>query len=250
MFIKILFVAFITIGTAHAGWFDSLFGKAEEAKQKVVEVKQIAEQHVVDLSNTDIATGLKQALDKGVDHAVSTLGKQDGFLKNAAVAIPMPDNLKKVDKALRKIGQDRYADQFVTTLNRAAEAATPLTADILKAGVSNMTFADAKEILNGPDDAATRYLQRLGGPQISDKIRPIVSNATSEAGVTRNYKKMLSKLEFMGSYVQAGDYDIDRYVTEKTVDGLFKQIAVQEKLIRQDPAARTTEILQDVFGRE
>jgi hypothetical protein len=239
----------VTTGTANAGWFDFLFDKKEELKQQVETIKQTSAT-VKDLSSEDIATGSKQALEKGVDYAVTMLGKPDGFLANQAVAIPMPDNLRKVDRALRKIGKDKYADQFVTTMNRAAEAAVPLSIDILQSGIRQMTFSDAKNILNGPDDAATRYLQDVGGEQIRAKINPIIKATTAKAGVTRVYKRMLDKIAFMGSYVKIDDYDIDKYVTDKTVAGLFTMVAEQEKLIRDDPKARTTEILKDVFGKK
>ncbi len=237
----------------HAGWWDDLFGsKTEDVKQKVEQAKQTVQQSresVKQLSETDIATGLKQALEQGVTHAVDSLGAAGGFLKNPAVKIPMPAKLSQVEKALRKIGQDKYADQFVTTMNQAAEAAVPLTADILKSGVQQMSFDDAQQILQGPDDAATQYLRKTGSAQLRSKIAPIVQAATDEAGVTSAYKKILGKLSFMGNVVNVEDYDIDSYVTDKTLDGLFTMIAEQEKLIREDPAARTTQILKDVFGQ-
>ncbi len=250
-----LAMALLSPAAAQAGWWDDLFGgKTEQVKQEINQQVESAKQKVEQtsetvkqLSNEDIAAGLKQALDKGVTYAVDTLGDTDGFLKNPAVTIPMPAKLSRMEKALRKIGQDKYADQFVTTMNRAAEAAVPLTADILKAGVQQLTFNDAKQILQGPDDAATQYLRKVGSDDIRSKIAPIIQTATSDAGVTRVYKKILDKLSFMGSYVKIDDYDIDRYVTDKTMDGLFTMIAEQEKLIREDPKARTTQILQDVF---
>lgn len=234
----------------HAGWLDFLLGKdeGEDTATRVEQTKQIvSDLSSSDLSSTDIAAGLKQALDKGVSSAIDSLGKTDGFLANGKVSIPMPDKLSRVERALRKIGQDKYADQFVTTMNRAAESAVPLTADIMKDAIANMSFDDARAILEGPDDAATSYLKSAGGDQMREKIMPIVKDATSQAGVTSVYKKMVDKVDFLGSYIDIGDYDIDSYVTDRTVDGLFTMIAEEEQKIRQDPAQRTTDLLKSVF---
>jgi len=201
------------------------------------------------LSQTDIAAGLKEALEKGVGYAVDNLGKADGFLGNEKVKIPMPENLRKVEQILRQLGQDKYADEFVVTMNRAAEEAVPLTADILKKGVRELTIEDAKTILNGPDDAATSYLRKVGGEQLRERITPIVESATARTGVTSQYKNLFNNLGFMGGFMNPDDYDIDRYVTDKTMDGLFQMLAEQEKLIRENPVERTTDLLKRVFAK-
>ncbi len=201
------------------------------------------------LSQSDMTAGLKQALEKGVGYAVDNLGKADGFLGNSKVKIPMPENLSKVEKVLRQVGQDKYADEFVVTMNRAAEEAVPLTADILKKGVRELTIDDAKQILNGPDDAATSYLRKVGGDQLRERITPIVEAATARTGVTSQYKNLFNNMGFMGGFMNPDDYDIDRYVTDKTMDGLFKMLAEQEKLIRENPLERTTDLLKRVFAR-
>ncbi|MBT8440318.1 MAG: DUF4197 domain-containing protein [Gammaproteobacteria bacterium] len=201
------------------------------------------------LSQTDVAAGLKQALEKGVGYAVDNLGKADGFLGNDKVRIPMPENLRKVEQVLRQLGQDKYADEFVVTMNRAAEEAVPLTADILKKGVRELTIEDAKNILNGPDDAATSYLRKVGGEQLRKRISPIVESATARTGVTNQYKNLFNNLGFMGGFMNPEDYDIDRYVTDETMDGLFQMLAEQEKQIRENPLERTTDLLKKVFAR-
>ena len=239
---------------AHAGWFSDWFGGADEVKDKVDEIKDTVKNSTAGdavksvLSNEDIVSGLKQALDKGASYAVDNLGKTDGFLKNNEVKIPMPEKLEKVESLLRKAGQDKYADEFVTSLNRAAEAAVPLTLNVIKDGIKNMSIEDAKNILHGPDDAATQYLKKVGSDKLSAQISPIVENATSKTGVTATYKKMYDKLGFAGKYVNLEDYNVDSYVTQKTMDGLFTMIAKQEKSIRENPAERTTDILKNVFG--
>jgi hypothetical protein len=200
------------------------------------------------LSNDEVVAGLKQALEKGTEYAVKHLGKADGFFANQSVKIPMPDKLQTVEKTLRQLGQDKYADEFVLTMNRAAEEAVPLTLDILKKGVTSMTIEDAKGILNGPDNAATEYLRKVGGEQMRARIAPIVSAATDRTGVTRQYKQLFDKMGFLNQVLDPDDYDIDKYVTGKTMDGLFFMIAEEEKKIRENPVERTTDLLKKVFG--
>ena len=246
---KYIFVAtfFLFSTSLNAGWFDFITDNADKVTEAVTSGDT---QKVVDvaLSNEQIAEGLKQALSKGADFAVTSLGKKGGFLDNQSVHIPMPEKLRKVEELLRSAGQDKYADQFVDTMNSAAEAAVPLTLDVLKESIQNMTVADAKKILDGPDDAATQYMRRVSNKRLQSKISPIVKQATAQAGVTKTYKSMYDKLGFAGKYLNLDDYDIDSYVTDKTMDGLFVMIAEQEKKIRDNPVERTTDILKDVFG--
>jgi len=231
--------------SAQAGWSDFLkeqmdkWGGGDDSASKAVAAA---------LSNDEVVAGLKQALEKGTTYAVDHLGKTDGFWKNDKVRIPMPEKLEVVEKTLRKLGQDKYADEFVLTMNRAAEEAVPLTLDILKQAVSGMSIEDARGILKGPDDAATQYLRKVGGQQMTEKIHPIVTQATESVGVTKQYKKLFDKLGFMSSVMDPDDYDVDKYVTGKTVDGLFYMIAVEEKRIRENPVERTTDLLKKVFG--
>ncbi len=199
------------------------------------------------LTNTDMVGGLKEALAKGAQQAIAKLGKTDGFLKNAEVAIPMPESLKKVDKLLRKLGQGKKADEFVATLNHAAEQAVPEAATLFADAISQMTVQDAQTILKGPDNAATEYFRKTSGVKLAERFKPLVEAATDQAGVTRSYKELLDKAGPFAK-VMSKDTDLDTYVTDKTVDGLFKMIAAEEKLIRQDPLARSTELLKKVFG--
>ena len=236
-----------------AGWFDDLKDKFDTVKEDVtsdvINTGNIDKEPLSKvLSNEDITNGLKQALDKGVTYAVDNLGQTGGFLNNADVRIPMPEKLQKVETILRSTGQDKYADEFVGTMNQAAEAAVPLTLEVLKDGVKNMTFDDAKQILNGTDNAATEDLRRTGSDSMKNKIAPIVKNATDNTGATRVYKDMYGKLGFVGNYMNRDDYDIDSYITNKTMDGLFTMIAQEEKKIRDNPAERTTDLLKNVFG--
>jgi len=233
--------------SSQAGWFDWLTDKSDEIVEAVKsgDAGQILE---VALSNEQIANGLKEALAKGADYAVAELGKDGGFINNEALKIPMPEKLRNIESILRKLGQDKYADQFVNTMNSAAEQAVPLSLNILKQGIQKMTVNDAKNILNGNDDAATQYLKRVGSEQLQREISPIVKQATAKTGITKMYKQMYDKMGFAGKYLNLEDYDIDQYVTAKTMDGLFVKIAEEEKKIRDNPKARTTEVLKQVFG--
>ncbi len=233
--------------SVQAGWFDWLTGKKDEVVE-AVKSGDSAKILEVALSNEQIANGLKEALSKGADFAVAELGKEGGFINNAALKIPMPEKLQKIEAVLRKTGQDKYADQFVNALNSAAEQAVPLSLNVIKQGIESMTIEDAKNILKGNNNAATEYLRRVGSDQLQAEISPIVKQATAKVGITKMYKKMHDKLGFAGKYLNLDGYDIDQYVTAKTMDGLFIKIAEEEKKIRENPKARTTAVLKQVFG--
>ena len=217
---------------------------------------------LANLSQDQIVAGLKEALGDGMKKAIASLGRPDGFLGDLGVKIPMPENLQKIERGLRAIGQDKYADQFVITMNRAAEQAVPEAAAVLGESVKQMSIADAKSVLTGPNNAATDYFRRTSGNAIRDRLLPIVKAATEKAGVTSAYKQMAEKagglmgsLGGSNSLNRLGGFgglakmpDLDAYITEKALDGLFLKIAEQEKLIRANPVARTTDLLKKVFG--
>jgi hypothetical protein len=205
------------------------------------------------LTQDQMVGGLKEALGKGVRQAVASLGKTDGFLKDANVKIPMPESLQKVEKTLRTLRQDKLADEFVTTMNRAAEQAVPEAAAVLGDSVKQMSIADAKSIVTGTNNAATQYFRRTSETNLHARFLPIVKSATEKTGVTSAYKRMTDKvgggLGALGASLLGKQApDLDDYVTRKTLDGLFVKIADQEKQIRENPVARTTDLLQKVFG--
>ena len=209
------------------------------------------------LSEDQIAGGLKEALEVGVRRAVETLGRSDGFLKDVQVRIPLPAGLKKAEAALRSLGQDQLADEFVTSMNRAAERAVPEAATVLADSVKQMTLEDARAILTSTNTAATDYFRRTSQSHLQARLLPIVKEATAGAGVTAKYKEVLDRsglnrpgfLGNLGRSLLGGEnLDLDEYVTRKTLDGLFLKIADEEVKIRENPSARTTEILQQVFG--
>jgi hypothetical protein len=234
-------------GSAQSGWLDQLKDKLGDVQSSPATTSAVSAAASA-LSDEDVARGLKEALSKGTQQAVAQLGKDGGFLNNLDVKIPLPDELKKVEKLLRSLGQDKYADQFVATLNHAAEKAVPEAATIFADSISHMTLADAKSILKGPDDAATQYFRKSSEAKLKERFLPIVQAATDQAGVTSAYKKLIQKAGPAAKLLGSGATDLDGYVEGKAVDGVFKMIAAEEKRIRQDPVARTTDLLKKVFG--
>ena len=238
----VLSVLIALSGLAQADWKDWL----KSAKEAVETSDSPAVSQV--LSNDQIIEGLKEALSVGTERAIALLGRDGGYLNDAQVKIPLPDGLKSVSKGLRAIGQDELVDEFVTTINRAAEQAVPETLSIFGDTIKQMSLEDAKGILNGSDTAATDYFKDKGSNSLTAAILPIVQEATKQAGVTSAYKDLVGQVGFLGSYVDMDALDLDKYVTAKAMDGLFLKLAEQEQLIRQDPVARTTDILKTVFG--
>jgi hypothetical protein len=207
------------------------------------------------LSQDQVVTGLKEALGKGVQQAIARLGHDGGFLTNAEVRIPMPQKLRSVEKTLRAVKQDKLADDFVTTMNHAAEQATPEAASVFSDAIKSMSFADARTILAGTNNAATEYFRQSTSSNLFARFLPVVKKATDSTGVTANYKKMRDRVTGPGSFGGFGktllgddSFDVDGYVTTQTLKGLFKMVAEEEKRIRANPAARTSDLLQKVFG--
>lgn len=201
------------------------------------------------LPNAQITDGLRESLFQGVRNAVDELGRSNGFLDNARVKIPLPSSLQKTEKALRALGQGKKVDQFVESMNHAAEEAVPVAADIFLDSIRQMSFTDAKNILtSGQEDAATQFFRRTTEDRLRDKFRPIIEKFTQQVGVTQNYKQMVGKYGFLGQVVGQDASDIDGYVTQKALDGLFMIVADEEKKIRRDPLGQTSKILRVVFG--
>jgi hypothetical protein len=204
------------------------------------------------LSQDEMVGGLKQALAKGVERAVAALGTDGGFLKDAKVKIPIPEKLQMAERTLRAVGQDQLADEFIATMNHAAEKAVPEAAAVLGDSVQKMTIADAKTILTSTNNAATAYFKRTSETNLFARFLPIVQKATEQTGVTSAYKKVTEKASFGGfsasSILGQDTVDLDGYVTRKTLDGLFLKIGQEEQRIRENPVARTTDLLEKVFG--
>jgi len=226
------------MANTHAAWSDIFRVFSSEPGQPASSI----------LTNSEMVNGLKEALSKGTQSAINNLGRTDGYYKNPQVKISMPESLQKAEKALRKLGQDKSVDEFILSMNRAAEQAVPETTAIFSDSIRSMSFDDAKGILQGPDDAATEYFRRSSGTRLAEKILPIVKKSTSAVGITAKYKNLLNKMGPLTSLIDKKSVDLDQYITRKALDGLFKMLAAEEKLIRNDPAARTTELLKKVFG--
>ncbi|MDJ0807980.1 MAG: DUF4197 domain-containing protein [Gammaproteobacteria bacterium] len=201
------------------------------------------------LSNSDIVAGLKEALASGVETSVNTLGRTDGFLADELVRIAMPESLQSVAQLARQTGQGQYVDEFETTLNRAAEKAVPEASGILGDAIRAMSVTDAKAILNGPDNAATAYFRKTSEARLAEKFLPIVQQATGQVGVTSAYKSLVGQAGgLLSGFMNTDSLDLDKYVTNQAMDGLFKYIAIQEQQIRENPTARTTDLLKKVFS--
>lgn len=199
------------------------------------------------LSQGEMSGGLKDALALGSERAIKGLSRKGGFLNDKDVRIPLPGKLRKIESSLRMLGQGKAVDEFLETANRAAEQAIPKAAPIVGDAIRGMSFDDARQILSGPDDAATRYFRSKTSGALTREMLPIVTDATDKAGVTRAFKRMVDKAGPAASMV-GDDLDLDEYITGKTLDGLFFKLAEEEKAIRRDPAARGTDLLKKVFG--
>jgi hypothetical protein len=199
------------------------------------------------LSDAKIGSGLKEALRVGTETAVSLTGKTDGYFANQAIKILMPSQLETADKGLRMVGYGPQLDEFVLSMNRAAEAAAPGAKKIFGDAIGAMSIEDARKIWSGGDNAATQYFKSKTSDQLTAAFKPVVDKALNQVGVTRQYKELLGRAQSI-PFMKTESLDIDRYVLGKSLDGLFHVLGEQEKQIRTNPAARTTELLKDVFA--
>jgi hypothetical protein len=200
------------------------------------------------LSDDKIVLGLKEALNIGTGNAVTKVGRLDGYFKNAIIKILMPKKLQTIEKGLRAIGYGPKVDEFVLSMNRAAEKAAPEAKKIFIGAIKEMTFDDARKILTGGDTSATNFFKVKTADELSLAFRPIIEKAMNEVGATRQYKDLIGRYQNL-PFAQSYMLDIDEYVTGKAIDGLFYMVGEEEKKIRKNPAARVTNILKDVFGK-
>lgn len=220
------------------------------------------------LSNSVVTDGLKEALKLGVDYGVKALGQKDGYLNNAAVKIPLPDNLAKAETIIRSAGGDKVADDLINSMNAAATEAAPKTAEIFVDAIDKMSIDDAKNILAGGDNAATEYFETHTSTSLKELIKPIVQKSMEDNSVAKYYntanefyknnlKETVESSSVMGMAKSFGadaylpsdsDEGLDDFVTNKAISGLFTMIAAKEGEIRSDPVAQTTSLLKSVFG--
>jgi len=199
------------------------------------------------VSNTEASSGLKQALADGSAAAVGKLGVENGFFGNPKVKIPLPPALQRVESALRFAGMKRQADELVLSMNRAAEAAVPEAKALLVDSVKKMTVQDAKRILSGGDTAATEYFRRTTQDALRKRFLPVVRKATSRVELAEKYNEYADTALAFG-LVKKEDANLDDYVTQKALDGLFFMVAEEEKKIRKDPLGAASAVIRKVFG--
>ncbi len=226
-------LVFITIFTLHS---------CAELQDVINQMPQGGE-----ISNADIASGLREALDFGIDKQVTKLTLKDGFYRNELVKILLPEELQKVDKALRDIGLSSIADDGIKALNRAAEDAVKEATPIFVNAVKEITFADAKNILLGNDDEATRYLTGKTQTALYDKFNPVIKNSFSKVGADQIWESLINKYNTI-PFTNDVNPDLTDYVTNEALKGVYTMIAVEEKEIRTKLSSRTTDLLKKVFA--
>ena len=199
------------------------------------------------LSQQEIAAGLKQALEVGTSTVVTQIGKHNGFYRDTAIHIPLPEKFSKVQRSLDKVGLSSYLDELELSLNRAAEQAVPKAKRLFWQAIQDMSWDDVMQIYDGPDDAATRYFQQKMTPALKREMTPVVQATLASAGVIKAYDKVMNQYHAI-PYVPNIKVDLEDYAIEKTLDGMFYYLAKEEAAIRHEPVKRTTALLQRVFG--
>jgi len=231
-----VFVSPWTVSNVAGGWTDVL--------QKTLESASGSGQ----LDNADIVNGLKDALEIGTAQAVQLAGQENGYFNNPTIKIPLPESMAKTETLVRAAGMGDQLDAFVLSMNRAAEQAAPEAQSIFLDAIKQMEFDDAKRILNGRDNEATLYFQEKTTGQLTTVFKPLVHQTMQEVGVTQQYDTLQTGAEaipFLSDWL----VDLDDYVTSQALEGLFLLVAEEETKIREDPAARVTELLQKVFAK-
>jgi Protein of unknown function (DUF4197) len=199
------------------------------------------------LSDVKIGSGLQEALRVGTENAVLQTGRIDGFFKNQAIKILMPKPLQTIEQPLRLVGYGSQVDEFVLSMNRAAEKAVPFAKEIFWDAIGQMTFEDARKILAGSDTAATDYFKAKTSNKLHAAFQPTVENVMNQVGVTRQYNQLIGRYKDV-PFAQSITFDINHYVTQKTTDGLFFVVGQEERKIRHNPSARVTDLLKEVFA--
>jgi hypothetical protein len=201
------------------------------------------------LTTEEVGSGLKEALINGISKGSDLVSQMDGYFKNPEIKIPFPPEVKKVENTLRDIGLGSEVDKFVMTLNRGAEDAAKEAKPIFIAAIKSMTIQDAWAILKGEDNAATEYLRKTTSGQLREKFKPVIQNSLNKVNATKYYGDLVTRYNKI-PFVEKVNPNLDDYATDRAIDGLFVMIAKEEKSIRQDPVARTTELLKRVFGNK
>ena len=199
------------------------------------------------ITNREAVSALKTALEKGSRAAVEQLGRENGFFGDTRVKIPLPESLQRAERAMRRLGMGKYADELVLTMNRAAEAAVPEAKQLLVDSVKQMTVQDAKGILTGGGTSGTEYFKRTTTDQLRERFLPIVKKSTEKVGLAQKYNQYAERGVGLG-LIKQEHANLDDYVTQKALDGLYFMVAEEEKKIRKDPVGTASNILKKVFG--
>ena len=239
--LTIVFITSIFVSNVGASWFD-------KAKDLLDESGVTGSTTASSLTDGEITSGLKEALSVGSDLVVNQLGVSGGFNADPSIHIPLPNSLKKVQSTLDKVGMSGMLDDLETRLNTAAEIATPKAKALFKNAIAAMSLDDARNILAGENDAATRYFQSKMTPDLVAEFTPIVNDSLSEAGAIQSYDNAIGQYKKL-PLVPDAKADLSSYVVEKGMDGIFHYLAVEEAKIRTNPVARTTELLKKVFAK-
>ncbi|WP_345164955.1 DUF4197 domain-containing protein [Nibribacter koreensis] len=199
------------------------------------------------LTQNEVAMGLREALSQGITKGANQAAQTDGYYKNSLIRIPFPQDVQRVEKTLRSIGLGSEVDKFVMTLNRGAEDAAKSAVPIFISAIKQLTFSDVWNILRGEKDAATQFLKRTTTSQLTTAFRPVIKNSLDKVNATRYYADLVNRYNQI-PLVQKANPDLEAYATQKAIDGLFTLVAQEEANIRENPIARTTELLRRVFG--
>ncbi len=248
--IYLILVTCITVNTVTAqgvkGLFDKVTKKDSSGKSILDKITRPVTPAKTVLSNEEVINGLREALRVGTDSSSQRLGKVDGFFADAAVKILMPDQAKKVEKTLRDLGMGKLVDKAVLSMNRAAEDAAKGVGNIFWNSIKQMSIKDGLQILKGGDFAATDYLKKTTTAELTEKFRPVIENSLAKVDATKYWKDVFSTYNRFSK--DPVNTDLNAYVTERALSGLFYNIGLEEQKIRKNPAARVTDILKKVFG--
>jgi len=199
--------------------------------------------------DSTVVSGLKEALSIGTGNAVTSTSKLDGYFKNQMIKVLLPDNIQTMAGVLGRLGYQKQVDDFILSMNRAAEKAAPKAKAYFVDAIKQMSFDDARKILGGGDTAATDYFKSKTSGKLFNEFKPVVSKSMNDVGVTKSYKEMTGKYTSAVPFASLESLDLDQYVTNKALDGLFYMVGQEEKKIRTDPAARVTDLLRKTFGK-
>jgi hypothetical protein len=239
-------ILLFSLSPCYAGILEDLVSQAGDFSPQALP----ALQQQSSLDDTTIVKGLKEALATGTERAVTQVARPDGYFGNSLIKILLPDTVQKATDLLATVGYQKQVDEFVLSMNRAAEAAAPKAAAFFGDAIRQMTVEDARGILAGGDTSATQFFEKKLRSKLFESFKPVVSNSMNQVGTVRSYQEMMGSYRSlpMASLFGTPSLDLNSYVTNKALDGLFTMVGQEEKKIRTNPVARTTDLLRTVFG--